>query len=50
LIADETGYLRVERRGASLFFQLISRRCERGPMILPSKQWRQSRSLGTRAR
>ena len=32
LIIDEIGYLPIERQGANLFFQLISRRYERGPM------------------
>jgi DNA replication protein DnaC len=38
LIADEIGYLPIDRGGANLFFQLISRRYERGPMILTSNQ------------
>jgi DNA replication protein DnaC len=38
LISDEIGYLPIERQGANLFFQLISRRYERGPMILTSNQ------------
>ncbi len=38
LIIDEIGYLPIERAGAHLFFQLISRRYERGPMILTSNQ------------
>lgn len=38
LIVDEIGYLPIERHGANLFFQLISRRYERGPMILTSNQ------------
>lgn len=38
LIIDEIGYLPIERIGANLFFQLISRRYERGPMILTSNQ------------
>ena len=38
LIVDEIGYLPIERMGANLFFQLISRRYERGPMILTSNQ------------
>lgn len=33
LIIDEIGYLPIERQGANLFFQLISRRYEKGPMI-----------------
>jgi DNA replication protein DnaC len=38
LIIDEIGYLPLERLGANLVFQLISRRYERGPMILTSNQ------------
>jgi DNA replication protein DnaC len=38
LIIDEIGYLPIERSGANLFFQLISRRYEKGPMILTSNQ------------
>lgn len=38
LIVDEIGYLPIDRTGANLFFQLISRRYERGPMILTSNQ------------
>jgi len=38
LIIDEIGYLPIDRAGAHLFFQLISRRYERGPMILTSNQ------------
>jgi DNA replication protein DnaC len=38
LIIDEIGYLPIERQGANLMFQLISRRYERGPMILTSNQ------------
>jgi len=38
LILDEIGYLPVDRVGANLFFQLISRRYERGPVILTSNQ------------
>jgi DNA replication protein DnaC len=38
LIIDEIGYLPIERLGANLFFQLVSRRYERGPMILTSNQ------------
>ena len=38
LIIDEIGYLPIDRPGANLFFQLISRRYERGPMILTSNQ------------
>lgn len=37
LIIDEIGYLPIDRNGANLFFQLISRRYETGPMILTSK-------------
>jgi DNA replication protein DnaC len=38
LIVDEIGYIPIDRVGANLFFQLISRRYERGPMILTSNQ------------
>jgi DNA replication protein DnaC len=38
LIIDEIGYLPIDRIGANLFFQLISRRYEKGPMILTSNQ------------
>lgn len=33
LIIDEIGYLPLERLGANLFFQLVSRRYERGSII-----------------
>jgi len=38
LIIDEIRYLPIDRTGANLFFQVISRRYERGPMILTSNQ------------
>jgi DNA replication protein DnaC len=38
LIVDEIGYLPIDSQGANLFFQLISRRYERGSMILTSNQ------------
>ena len=38
LIIDEIGYLPIDRQAATLFFQLISRRYEHGPMILTSNQ------------
>jgi DNA replication protein DnaC len=38
LIIDEIGHLPIDRAGANLFFQLISRRYERGPLILTSNQ------------
>ncbi len=38
LIIDEIGYLPIDRAGANLFFQLISRRYEKGPVILTSNQ------------
>lgn len=38
LIIDEIGYLPIDRLGANLFFQLISRRYERDPLILTSNQ------------
>ena len=37
-LINETGYLPIHRMGANLFFQLISRRYERGPLILTSNQ------------
>jgi DNA replication protein DnaC len=38
LIIDEIGYLPIERQGANLFFQLVSRRYERGSIIITSNQ------------
>jgi len=38
LICDEIGYLPIDRQGANLFFQLVSRRYERGSIINTSKQ------------
>lgn len=38
LIVDEIGYLPIDRLGANLFFQLISRRYERGAVMLTSNQ------------
>jgi len=38
LIVDEIGYIPIDRHGANLFFQLISRRYEKGAMILTSNQ------------
>jgi DNA replication protein DnaC len=38
LLVDEIGYLPIDQSGANLFFQLISRRYEKGPMILTSNQ------------
>ena len=38
LIIDEIGYLPIDRAGVNFFFELISRRYERGPMILTSNQ------------
>jgi DNA replication protein DnaC len=43
LTLDELGYLAIDQRGADLLFQVISRRYERGSIILttnkPFKQW-----------
>ena len=47
-LIDEIGYLPIDRQAATLFFQLISRRYERGPMILTSNQ--SFGSLGRRLR
>jgi hypothetical protein len=38
LIIDGIGYLPIDRQGASLFFQLVSRRYERGSILLTSNQ------------
>jgi DNA replication protein DnaC len=38
LIIDEIRYIPIDRHGAHLFFQLISRRYERGAIILTSNQ------------
>jgi DNA replication protein DnaC len=38
LIIDEIGYIPIDRQGANLFFQLVSRRYERGALILTSNQ------------
>lgn len=38
LVVDEVGYLRLEREEANMFFQLISRRYERGSMIITSNK------------
>ena len=51
LIIDEIGYLPLERLGANLFFQLVSRRYERelDPDHLPTRAWPAGvRSLATR--
>jgi DNA replication protein DnaC len=51
LIVDEIGYLPIDRAGANLFFQLISRRYQRGPMILTSNQsfgsWARSSAIAS---
>jgi hypothetical protein len=38
LIIDEIEYLLIDRQGANLFFQLVSRRYERGSIIITSNQ------------
>jgi DNA replication protein DnaC len=38
LICDDIGYLPIDRQGAKLFFQLVSRRYERGSIIVTSNQ------------
>jgi DNA replication protein DnaC len=38
LIIDEIGYIPIDRQGANVFFQLISRRYEKGAIILTSNQ------------
>ena len=37
-LIDEIGYLPIERLGANLFFQLVSRRYEKGSILLTSNQ------------
>ena len=37
-IIDEIGYIPIDRQGANLFFQLVSRRYERGAILLTSNQ------------
>jgi DNA replication protein DnaC len=38
LIIDEIGYIPIDRQGANLFFQLVSRRYEKGSILLTSNQ------------
>jgi DNA replication protein DnaC len=38
LVIDEIGYIPIDRHGAHLFFQLISRRYEKGALILTSNR------------
>jgi DNA replication protein DnaC len=38
LIIDEIGYIPIDRQGANLFFQLVSRRYERGSILVTSNQ------------
>jgi DNA replication protein DnaC len=38
LIIDEIGSIPIDRQGANLFFQLVSRRYERGSLLLTSNQ------------
>lgn len=38
LIIDELGYLPFEKRSAHLFFQLVSRRYERGSLLITTNQ------------
>ena len=38
LIIDEVGYIPIDRHGAHLFFQLVSRRYEKGALILTSNR------------
>jgi DNA replication protein DnaC len=38
LIRDEIGYLPIDRQRANLFFQLVTRRYERGSIIITSNQ------------
>ena len=38
MIIDQIGYLPLDRTGANLFFQLVSRRYERGSILVTSNQ------------
>ena len=38
LIIDEIGYMPIDRQGANLFFQLVSRRYERGAILMTCNQ------------
>lgn len=38
LVIDEVGYLPIDKQGANLFFQLISKRYEKGSIILSSNK------------
>ena len=38
IIIDELGYMPLSKEAANLFFQLISRRYEQGPVILTSNK------------
>jgi len=38
LIIDETGYIPIDRHGVHLFFKLISRRYDKGALILTSNR------------
>jgi DNA replication protein DnaC len=51
LIIDEIGYIPIDRHGANLFFQLVSRRYERGAIILTTirASGPGARSLATRS-
>lgn len=49
LVVDEVGYLPLDRAEANMFFQLINRRLERGPMIVTSKNLHRG-SVGTATR
>lgn len=54
LVVDEVDYLRLEREEANMFFQLISRRYERGSTIITSNksfhEWGPSSATITRHR
>ena len=50
LICDEMGYLPFEAHAAHLFFQLVSRRYERGSMLITSKPLGRRMGRGVRRR
>ena len=39
LVMDELGYLPIDKRGADLLFQIISRRYGSGPAATPTRSW-----------
>ncbi len=50
LIVDEFGYLPLEKQTANLFFQLVSRRYERGSMLITTNQTSRSGATSSATR